>query len=192
MKNVLFPKLTAVFVVLFFFVMSCKTDTKNVVTNPLFTIAPTEYAGIAEKALIHFGDFEYDAWADMLSDNVEYDFPDGDENTRTKLIGKPAVIVWWKNWQKTSGAESMTMSGFNHFPLEVTGEANGGAAKGMYVFSYFSNKIVYKGKPIGIRMNFITHFNNDKKIDRYITYYDRNILIKTTGKDVLEKKEGNQ
>jgi len=63
------------------------------------------------------------------------------------------------------------------------------AAKGFYVFSYFSNKMVYSGKPLGLRMNFITHFNADKKIDRYITYYDRAPLIQIMGKNLLEKKK---
>jgi len=33
----------------------------------------------------------------------------------------------------------------------------------------------------------VTHFNADKKIDRYVTYYDRSVIIKATGKNVLEK-----
>lgn len=179
MKKAYCLRLLFSFVTLLSVLLGCNKASKQddeTITNPLFKLAETEYAVVAEKALMHFANFDYDAWADMMADNVEYDFPDGDENTRTKLIGKPAVIVWWKNWQKNVGVESITMSGFNHFPLNVTGDANGGATKGIYVFSYFSNKIIYKGRPVGIRMNFITHFNADKKIDRYITYYDRNVL----------------
>ncbi len=51
------------------------------VTNPNFSIAPVEYAELSEKALGHFAKFEYDAWAEMLADNVTYVFPDGDLDT---------------------------------------------------------------------------------------------------------------
>jgi hypothetical protein len=35
-------------------------------------------------------------------------------------------------------------------------------------------------------MNFIVHFNANKKIDRYITYYDRSVIIKASGANYLE------
>ena len=131
--------------------------------------------------------FDFDAWAEMLADNVIYTFPDGDVDTRTKLEGKAAVVGWWKTWKEKSGVQSMSMSEFNHFPLNVTREPKGGALKGVYDFAYFSNKIVFGGKSLALRMNFITHFNADKKIDRYITYYDRSVIIKATGKNMLEE-----
>lgn len=34
---------------------------------------------------------------------------------------------------------------------------------------------------------FSIHFNADKKIDRYVTYYDRGVIIKATGKNILEE-----
>ena len=43
------------------------------------------------------------------------------------------------------------------------------------------------GKTVALRMNFIAHFNADKKIDRYTTYYDRSVIIKTMGKNMLEE-----
>jgi hypothetical protein len=94
---------------------------------------------------------------------------------------------WWKNWQKTTGIQSMSLSEFNHFPLDVTAQPKGGAAKGTYDFVYFSNKMVFNGKPVSLRMNMATHFNADKKIDRYYTYYDRSLIIKAMGRDILEK-----
>jgi len=158
------------------------------VSNPNFGIAPIEYAGLSEKALNHVAKFEFDAWGEMLADNVVFAFPDGDQNTRTKLEGKAAVLAWWKNWHATSGVSSMTMTEFNHFPLEVTAQPKGGASMGIYDFAYFTNNAVYNNKSVSLRMNFITHFNADKKIDRYITYYDRTLLIKAIGKNLLEKK----
>ena len=157
------------------------------VTNPNFSIAPQEYAELSEKALNLFAGFQFDAWADMMADNVEYTFPDGDVDTRTKLEGKAAVVGWWKAWKEKSGIESMTMSEFNHFPLNVTAQPKGGALVGNYDFVYFSNKMVFAGKPLALRMNFAVHFNADKKIDRYVTYYDRTVIMKATGRNMLEE-----
>ena len=155
------------------------------VTNPNFSIAPVEYASLSEQSLMHLAKFEFDAFEATLADNVMYTFPDGDVDTRTKLEGKAAVVAWWKAWKEKSGIESMTMSEFNHFPLNVTAQPKGGALMGNYDFVYFSNKMVFAGKPVALRMNFAIHFNADKKIDRYITYYDRSVIIKATGKNIL-------
>ncbi len=163
------------------------TSTATAVSNPNFSIAPLEYATLSEKALNHLSKFEFDDWAAMMADNVVYAFPDGDVDTRTKLEGKAAVVTWWKTWKEKSGIASMSMSEFNHFPLNVTAQPKGGALMGNYDFVYFSNKMVYAGKPVMLRMNFAVHFNADKKIDRYITYYDRSVIMKATGKNMLEE-----
>lgn len=167
-------------------------DTSTVATaaaasNANFSIAPAEYSVLCEKALNHLAAFDFDTWADMMADNVVYSFPDGDIDTRTKLEGKAAVVGWWKAWKEKSGIESMTMSEFNHFPLNVTAEPKGGAPMGNYDFVYFSNKMIFAGKPVALRMNFAVHFNADKKIDRYVTYYDRSVIMKATGRNMLEE-----
>lgn len=165
---------------------AASTTVTAVTTNPNFIIAPIEYAELAEKALNHVAKFEFDAWAEMLADDVVFNFPDGDVDTRTKLEGKAAVLGWWKKWKEESGVESMTLSEFNHLPINLIGQPKGGALTGNMVISYFSNKMVVSGKPVALRMNFAVHFNADKKIDRYITYYDRTVLTKAVGKNLLE------
>jgi ketosteroid isomerase-like protein len=160
---------------------------KATVSNPNFEIAPIEYAALSEKALNHFAKFEYDAWAGMLADNVGYAFPDGDVATRTKLEGKAAVLAWWKAWKEKSGIQSMMMSEFNHIPINTITQPKGGALMGIAVISYFSNRMMIAGKTVDLRMNFSVHFNADKKIDRYTTYYDRSVIIKATGKNMLEE-----
>jgi len=159
----------------------------TLVTNPLFNLAPVGYATLAEQSLTHLAAADFDAWGAMLADDVEYDFPDGDQNTRTKLKGKAAVVAWWKNYRSMPAVTSMTMSEFNHMPIDVTGEAKGGATKGIYVISYFTNVQTINGKSVGLRMNFSTHFNADKKIDRYATYYDRTVIVKALGRNLLEE-----
>lgn len=153
-----------------------------------YKIAPQEYAAIAEKALNHLTKLDIDAWGKMLADNVEYTFPDGDIDTRTKLVGKKAVMEWWTNYKNTSGIESMTAEEVNLIPLTATGAMKGGANSGTYVFSYFSNKMVFKTGSTAVRMNFVAHFNDAKQIDRYVTYYDRTPIIKVSGKNFLERK----
>ena len=161
------------------------------IKNSLFRIAPAEYATLAETSIKTLARFDFPAWEAMLADNVEYDFPDGDQNTRTKLMGKAKVLDWWKNYRTSSGVKAMTMTDFNNMPIEVTGDAKGGATKGFYVISYFTNTQVIKGKTVGVRMNFSTHFNANKKIDRYTTYYDRTPFIKAIGRNLLEESKAS-
>ncbi len=164
------------------------TTPEATITNPNFSIAPVEYSELAEKALTHTAKFEFDAWGEMLADNIVYSFPDGDVSTRTTLEGKAAVLGWWKNFREKSGIESMSMSEFNHLPINVTGQIKGGATTGIYDICYFSNTMVIKGTPVKLRMNFSIHFNADKKIDRYATYYDRTPIVKAMGgKSILEE-----
>lgn len=151
------------------------------------SIAPAEYADLAEKSLQHFARFDYDAWGNTLADDVIYTFPDGDVDTRTKLEGKTANLDWWKSWRGSSGIESMTLTEFNHTPVSHAGPLKGGALPGVYDIAYFSNKLVYNGNPVAVRMNFAIHFNADKKIDRIVTYYDRSLIIQATGKNILDE-----
>jgi ketosteroid isomerase-like protein len=168
---------------------AASTATTAAITNPLFAIAPIEYTELAEKSLLLLGSLDFDAWGATLTDTVVYSFPDGDQNTRTTLTGKKAIVDWYKNYKTVSGLQSMTMSEFNSMPIDVTGNAKGGASKGIYVIAYFSNKMVYKNAAVSLRMNFSIHFNADKKIDRYTSYYDRTPIIKAIGMNLLETKK---
>ncbi len=161
----------------------------TLVTNPFFRLAPVEYATLTEQSLTHLAAADFDAWGAMLADSVEYDFPDGDQTTRTKLNGKTAVLNWWKNFRKTPGVGAMTLNEFNHTPIEVTGEAKGGATKGIYVLSYCTYTHLIKGQSVGIRTNYSTHFNADKKIDHVYTYYDRTGIVKALGRNLLEESK---
>ena len=193
MTNVKIPPfpltITAVAVLL---TAACNNAPKATATNALFRIAPAEYATLAEQSLVYLAAKNFDAWSALLADDVEYDFPDGDQNTRTKLKGKAAVLAWWKDYLGLPAVTSMTMSEFNHMPIEVTGEPKGEATKGIYVISYFTNTQVINGQTVGLRMNFSTHFNSDKKIDRYVGYYDRTPIVKALGRNLLAEGKGEK
>ena len=121
------PLFYFLFIVISLFFTSCTTgthqkenDLDSTVTNPLFTIAPIQYADSSEKAFTLMAAFKFDSWADMLADTVVYSFPDGDAVTRTTLHGKDTLVNWWKNWVATSGIQSMAMDAFNHVPIQVS------------------------------------------------------------------------
>ena len=154
----------------------------DTVTNPLYKIAPIEYANLAEQAFNYMAGFEFDNWASLLADTVVYSFPDGDAETRTTLKGKENVINWWKNWRDSSGINSMKMNEFNHLPINVYAQPKGGFPMGYWDIVYFTNTMVFNGKPVGLRMNFSVHFNANKLIDHYASYYDRNVIIEATKK----------
>ena len=59
---------------------------------------------------------------------------------------------------------------------------------GVMVISYFSNEIVYQEGTVKLRMNFAAHFNKDKLIDRYYTYYDRTGIVEMMNKNILDSE----
>lgn len=181
MKTIRFFSIVAIIIALF-------STTKAHAQAANYEIAPQEYVTLSEKALSDVIKLDFDTWAGMLADDVEFWFPDGDNNTRTKLVGKKAVIDWWKNWKATSGIKSMTMDEAVFLPVNALKPTAGSKLTGNIVISYFSNKFVFTTGAANLRMNFVTHFNADKKIDRYITTYDRTVIIKAMGKDILQKK----
>ncbi len=184
MKTVKFFSMLAIVIALF------STTKVQAQQQANFEVASQEYATLSEQALNHMVKLDFDAWANMLSDDVEFWFPDGDNNTRTKLVGKKAVIDWWKNWKATSGVKSMSADDATFIAVNALKAPATGAIKltGVSVYSFFSNKAVFATGTANLRMNFIAHFNTNKKIDRYVTYYDRTMIIKAMGKDLLQKK----
>jgi len=160
--------------------------------NEDYALASSEYSDLAEKATNHIAALDFDAWGEMLADDLEYYFPDGDTDTRTKLIGKQAVLDWYKDWKDKSGIQSMTANAANHIPVEAISAPNMTGMPGVYVFSYFSNTMSFEnGETAAVRMHFAAHFNADKLIDRYYTYYDRTSIINAMeGVNVLNPEAG--
>ncbi len=191
LKN-LNPGLSVVTICLLLFAFTgsfAQTQKDNPSASRKVEIASPEYAELASKALTYLTKLEIDKWASMLADDVEYNFPDGDEGTRTKLTGKAAVQGWWSNWVKTSGVKSMTMDKAVFIPVNSFEKNPSTGLTGVSVISYYSNNLNINGTPVKVRMNFSAHFNKDKLIDRYYTYYDRTQIVATMGKDLLKNKK---
>ena len=156
-------------------------------TSPDYEIAPQEYATLAEAALQKSAANDMDGWATMLADDVEFYYPDGDQNTRTKFIGKPAVIKWQKDSRISSGIKSSTSSAFNITPLKINKKLNAGALSGYQSICYYtSNSIYNNGNSVSVRRNAVLHFNDSKLIDRVVNFYDRTPYIKAAGKNILD------
>ena len=156
-------------------------------TNPYYDIGTTEYSDLAVASLTSWTALDFDAWGATMSDDVEFYFPDGDAGTRTSLIGKAAVLEWWNNWKATSGIQSMTYRDHVDIPVIAKETLPYTGLRGPLVISYFSNELVYSGGTVKLRMNVATHFNAEKLIDRFYTYYDRTQIIAATGANILAK-----
>ena len=156
-------------------------------TNPHYEIGTTEYSDLAAASLTSWAQLDLDAWAATMADDAEFYFPDGDAGTRTSLIGKAAVLDWWRNWKDTSGVQSMTYRDHVDIPVVAKDTLPYTGLTGPMVISYFSNELVYSGATVNLRMNVTVHFNADKLIDRFYTYYDRTKIIQATGANILAK-----
>ena len=154
--------------------------------NSTYEIASDDYSYLADKALNLLASFDFDSWGELLAEDIEYYFPDGDAGTRTVLTGKQAVVGWYKSWKENSGIEKMTYSNSVHIPIIAKETLNYTGLTGPFVISYFSNEMVYNGIPVSIRMNFAVHFNDDRLIDRYYAYYDRTPIINTVSTNILK------
>ena len=151
-----------------------------------YEVASESYSRLNEKALDRMAALDFESWGEMLSEDVEYYFPDGDAKTRTILHGKQEVLGWWKDWKKNSGIEKMSFTNPVHIPVKANQELNYSGLTGVIVLSYVSNEMVYNGQPVDVRMNIATHFNEDSLIDRIYTYYDRTPILNTVNANLLE------
>lgn len=136
-----------------------------------YEAAPAAYAILAEKSIDLAASFNVNSWADMLSDSVVYHFPDGDIKTCTKIVGKQALIKWATSHIQSSGIRSMSIEDATYLPIRVSANESGRVA-GTQVIAYLSNKMVYATGAVSVRMNMIIHFDKNKMIDAYYTYYD--------------------
>ncbi|MGB7786813.1 MAG: hypothetical protein WBL27_11985 [Salinimicrobium sp.] len=163
-----------------------KKEEKPATDQSNYEVASEKFSDLSEEALNRMAALDFDGWGEMLSDDVQYFFPDGDAETRTILEGKEEVVNWWKNWKKDSSIEEMTITNPVFIPVKANQKLNYSGLTGVIVLSYFSNEMVYNGQPVSVRMNFATHFNEDSLIDRYYTYYDRTPILNTVEANLLE------
>ena len=185
-KSVMF--VAALFLILF----SCKDsekdqeDTVASEDQSNYEVASDSYSDLSDEALNRMSSLDFDSWGELLADNVEYYFPDGDADTRTIIKGKQNVIDWWKDWKKNTGIDKMTFTDRVHIPVKANTKLNYSGLTGVIVLSYFSNEMVYNGQPANVRTNVAVHYTEDSLIDRFYTYYDRTPILKVVNANVLD------
>ncbi len=184
-------KLMIFTVVLSLFFISCQESEKQgertmATDQSNYEVASDKYSELSDEALDRMSSLDFDAWGELLAENVEYYFPDGDANTRTILRGKKDVVDWWKNWKETTGIDTMEFNDRVHIPVQANQKLNYSGLTGVIVISYFSNKMVYNGQPAEVRTNVAVHYTEDSLIDRFYTYYDRTPILKVVNANVLE------
>ena len=161
--------------VLLFSSFACSLDSSD---GDTLSAAPSSYGILAEKSLDLMAEFDLDTWGTMLSDSVVFYFPDAGEENSEKLIGKKALLNWWKNYINTSGIKSMSIDNASYMPICVRKGMRKSDLSGTQVIAYFSNKLVYDSGAVSVRMNFVIHFDQNKMIDGYYTYYDQTQINK--------------
>ncbi|WP_159467044.1 hypothetical protein [Dyadobacter sp. 3J3] len=142
-----------------------------------FKKVSSSYAILAEKSLDVMADFDLETWGTMLSDSVVYYFPDRNERTTNKLTGKSALLAWWSNYIAVSGIKSMTIENAHYVPICIEKKGKKGELPGIQVIAYFSNNIIYEKGSVSVKMKFIIHFDENKLIDGYQTYYDTSRIV---------------
>lgn len=175
----------------FLLIMSCQekeNDQKRDVTTDQsnYEVASERFSDLNDEALDRMSSLDFDAWGELLADDVEYYFPDGDADTRTILKGKKEVIDWWKNWKETTGIDTMKFTDRVHIPVQANQRLNYSGLTGVIVISYFSNEMIYNGQPAHVRTNVAVHYTKDSLIDRFYTYYDRTPILEVVNANVLD------
>ena len=136
-----------------------------------YEIASPVYVALAEKSLDYLVSFDWDSFAEMLTDSIEYELPDG-----TKMIGKTALINYWKNCKTNVGIKSMKITNANYLPLDAHSKLKNSDSLGIKVVVDFTNNMMVKNKDVSVKMNFSFHFNQQKLIDRINSNYDQTLF----------------
>lgn len=131
-------------------------------------IASPDYVVLTQKAITYQADFDLEAWADMMSDEVEYIPPEGIPARR----GKAAMLAGWSRWRQRNAIQSLHLSRFTHLPIQsrqplpLTGQA------GVYVVSYCLADLHFtEGVTRKRWMHVCCHFDPQKRIDYYSLYF---------------------
>lgn len=159
---------------------SVQTDSLSEGVN--YAIATPEYVVLAEKSLDLWASDEFDNFASMLTEDVEYEFPDG-----KKIAGKKALYDYWKTYKKTSGIQSMKITDANYLPIDTYIKPKGDENPGIKVVADFTNKISFTKQNLTVKMHFNFHFNKAKMIDHIMTYYDQAPIIKASDRITIPK-----
>ncbi len=146
---------------------------------PMVEVASDEYSDIVLKTLGHMANFEHDAYAEHMADDIIWYWPDGSSETRHTIEGKNELVAWWKNYQETTGA-TLSFSNNTLLPLKINTPSNYYKVTGSGVLAYTDLTITLGDKSTSVRQHMVYMFNDDMKISHCFLYYDRTGIIELT------------
>ncbi|WP_415181630.1 nuclear transport factor 2 family protein [Nonlabens sp.] len=160
------------------FILSClgtkEKEVDVVVTDqPAVEVASPTYSIIVEESLNLMQDFDFDGLGKHFADDVEWYWPNGGMESRSIIKGKQHVINFWKDWRATSGVESMQFYNSDFMPLRTNKSTDQYNIVGVVVLYYGDITIYGKTGSTTVRQHIVFSFNDDKKIQKVFSYYDR-------------------
>ncbi|MFB0904174.1 MAG: nuclear transport factor 2 family protein [Nonlabens sp.] len=160
------------------FILSClgtkEKEVDVVVTDqPAVEVASPTYSIIVEESLNLMQDFDFDGLGKHFADDVEWYWPNGGMESRSIIKGKQHVINFWKDWRATSGVESMQFYNSDFMPLRTNKSTDQYNIVGVVVLYYGDITIYGKNGSTTVRQHIVFSFNDDKKIQKVFSYYDR-------------------
>ena len=133
-----------------------------------YAIATPNYAVLAEKAISYQSDFNWEGWSNLLADDVQFFLPD----SARPLIGKPAVLAYWKSYPQRMKLKSWQLSQFNHIPVQSNNQLQLSGLKGVHVFSMFRSQFTFiDGNNSLMNLSYCSHFNAHNLIDRCYSFH---------------------
>ncbi|WP_297766421.1 hypothetical protein [uncultured Muriicola sp.] len=155
---------------------------------PMVEVASDEYSDIVLKTLGHMANYEHDAFAEHLADDIIWYWPDGSSETRHSIEGKDNLVSWWKNYQETTGA-TLNFANNTLLPLKINTPSNYYKVTGSGVLAYTDLTITLGDKSTSVRQHMVYMFNDDMKISHCFLYYDRSGIIELTNVVLGETEE---
>nr|WP_293841730.1 hypothetical protein [uncultured Arsenicibacter sp.] len=141
------------------------------------SIASGDYVVLTQKALSYQADFDMQAWAGMLADDVVFIPPEGGPACQQKA----AVLASWSRWRQKKRISVLRLTQLTHLPvlsrdqLPLTGKA------GVYVISYCLADLQFTdGRTCRLSLHICCHFDPQKRIDYYSLYFPAEVSDQTS------------
>jgi len=166
MKNML---VKYYFLLLICLLVSCSANEKTTsAPTDVYAIATPNYAVLAEKAISYQADFNWESWANLLAEDVQFFLSD----SIPPLVGKQAVLTYWKTYPQRRKLSSWQLSHLNHIPIESSQKLYISGMEGVHVFSMFKSQLTFlDGNSHVMNLTYCSHFNKKKLIDRCYMFY---------------------
>ena len=163
------------FLVLFLSCAEKSSDAATITTdNVQFKIASSEYAKIVEKALEHWANQDFDAYGELLDEDLISYNPYEPHDLQFARKSREEEVAGYKSWTKYSEVENIVFSNTTLIPLATTDTNKLYLDSGVSVVVYATMEMTIFGKPTSNGVSILYHFNDDKLIDKAYLFYDIN------------------